>query len=105
MTRLQQLLVRLAPILFLVVIALVVAACSPLARRRRAARPTPSPTLSQAPLEPATPERRTRSDLLAWLFTPIFQALFIVLVFFDQLIRPATSSSRSSCCTIVLGCS
>jgi YidC/Oxa1 family membrane protein insertase len=82
-TRLQPLLVRLAPILFLVVIALVVAACSPLGTTSNGS-PTPSPTLSQAPLEPASPDGNP-INLLAWLFTPIFQALFIGLVFFYQL--------------------
>ena len=84
MTRLQPLLLRLSPILFLVVIALVVAACSPLGAGTTGGSPTPSPTLSQAPLEPATPDANPIS-LLAWLFTPIFQALFIGLVFFYQL--------------------
>ncbi len=84
MTRLQQLLVRLAPILFLVAIALIVAACSPLGAGTTGGSPAPTPTLSQAPLEPATPGANPIS-LLAWLFTPIFRALFILLVFLDQI--------------------
>ena len=83
MTRLQSLLVRLAPILFLVGIALVVAACSPLGTTSNGS-PAPTPTLSQAALVPATPGANP-IDLLAWLFTPIFQVLFIGLVFFYQL--------------------
>lgn len=83
MTRLQQPLARLAPYLLLIGIVLVVAACAP-----GAAGPGgsggPTPTPSQAPLTPSSPGANP-IDLLAWLFTPIFQALFIVLVFFDQL--------------------
>ncbi|HKF84788.1 MAG TPA: YidC/Oxa1 family membrane protein insertase [Candidatus Limnocylindrales bacterium] len=84
MTRLQPLLVRLAPILFLVGIALVVAACVPGTNTGGAPGASGSP--SQAPLQPASPGANP-IDLLAWLFTPIFQALFIVLVFFDRLTR------------------
>ena len=81
MTRLQQPLVRLAPILL--------ARCAGADRRRLlAARrhtgsggaPTVTPTPSQAPLEPADPGANPIS-LVAWLFTPIFQVLFIGLVF------------------------
>jgi YidC/Oxa1 family membrane protein insertase len=81
--RLQQQLVRLAPYLFFIGIALVVAACMP-GSGGAGASGGPTPTPSQAPLTPASPGANP-VDLLAWLFTPIFQALFIVLVFFDQL--------------------
>ena len=80
MTRLQALLVRLAPIIVLVGIALLVAACVP------GTGTTPSgasPSFSQAPLTPAKPSGNP-VDLLAWLFTPIFQTLFIALVLLDQ---------------------
>jgi YidC/Oxa1 family membrane protein insertase len=83
-TRLQSLLVRLAPILFLVGVALVVAACVP--GTNTGGSPGASASPSQAPLQPATPGANP-IDLVAWLFTPIFQALFIVLVFFDRLTR------------------
>jgi YidC/Oxa1 family membrane protein insertase len=79
-TRLQALLVRLAPIIALVGIALLVAACLP------GTGTTPSgasPSYSQAPLTPAKPSGNP-VDLLAWLFTPIFQTLFIGLVLLDQ---------------------
>ena len=82
MIRLQQQLVRLAPFLFFIGIALVVAACMP-GSGGAGASGGPTPTPSQAPLTPASPGANP-IDLLAWLFTPIFQALFIVLVFFDQ---------------------
>jgi YidC/Oxa1 family membrane protein insertase len=80
-TRLQHLLVRLAPILFLVAVALVVAACVP---GSNTGSPGASPSFSQAPLHPAKPSSNP-IDLLAWLFTPIFQTLFIGLVLLDQL--------------------
>ncbi len=83
MTRLRPLLVRSAPILFLILIALVVAACSPLGGTAGGS-PTVTPTPSQAPLEPAVPGVNPISTV-AWLFTPIFQVLFIGLVFFYQL--------------------
>ena len=82
MTRLKLLLVRLAPILLMVGIALVVAACAG-AHPAGSGSPTPSPSHSQAPLAPA---KLTGSpfDVLAWLFTPIFQTLFISLVVLDS---------------------
>jgi YidC/Oxa1 family membrane protein insertase len=82
-TRLQQTLVRLAPILLLVALALFVAACSPLGGTASGGSPGVTSTPSQAPLEPATPGANPIS-LVAWLFTPIFQTLFIGLVFLDQ---------------------
>jgi YidC/Oxa1 family membrane protein insertase len=84
-TRLKALLPRLAPLLVLVVIPLLVAACAPLGAQPGASG-GPTPTPSQAPLVPASPGANPIS-LLAWLFTPIFQALFITLVFFDQLAK------------------
>ena len=85
MTRLQPQLRRLAPILLLVVIALLVAACSSLGQQPGASG-GPTPTHSQAPLVPATPGANP-IELMAWLFTPIFQSLFITLVFFHQLFQ------------------
>jgi YidC/Oxa1 family membrane protein insertase len=82
-TRFQQTLVRLSPILLLVALALIVAACAPLGGTASGGSPGVTPTPSQAPLEPATPGANPIS-LLAWLFTPIFQTLFIGLVFLDQ---------------------
>jgi len=84
-TRLSPQLRRLAPLLLLVVIALVVAACVPGAQQPGASG-APTPTHSQAPLVPATPGANP-VDLLAWLFTPIFQSLFITLVFFHQVFQ------------------
>jgi len=79
-TRLNTLLVRLAPILFLVGIALVVSACVP--GTTPAGSGGASPSFSQAPLAPAK-LGASPIDLMAWLFTPIFQAIFIALVALD----------------------
>jgi YidC/Oxa1 family membrane protein insertase len=78
--RLRSLVGRLIPLL---VIVLLVAAC---------AAPTGSPGASGAPsgtlppaaipLAPVTPSEPF--SLLAWLFTPIFQAFFILLVVLDK---------------------
>ena len=82
MTRLQAVLARLAPFAVLAVVALLLAACVPgVGGPGASGGPTPVP--SQAPLTPATPSADPIS-LFAWLFTPIFQALFILLTFLDQ---------------------
>jgi len=82
-TRLQSLLVRLAPLALVVGVALIVSACVGAPAGSTGGSPTPSPTLSQAPLYPASPGANP-VDLLAWLFPPIFQLLFITLVLLDQ---------------------
>jgi YidC/Oxa1 family membrane protein insertase len=79
-TRLQQTLTRLAPLLLIGGLALVVAACVP---GTGSVPSGASPSFSQAPLTPAQPSGNP-IDLLAWLFTPIFQTLFIALVLLDQ---------------------
>lgn len=67
---------RLGPALSIaVVVAIVVAACVPGAPGVPG-QPTPTP---MPPLSPAQPGADPVS-LLAWLFTPIFQAMFIVLI-------------------------
>ena len=99
MTRFSPMLARLAPILFLVGIALVVAACVP--GTNVGTGPNGSPIPSQAPLQPASPGANP-IDLLAWLFTPIFQALFIVLVFFDRITRIFTPNGNIVVAIILL---
>jgi YidC/Oxa1 family membrane protein insertase len=71
----------LGPVLLLVV-AFALAACVPASApgASGSASATPLPT----PLVPAQPGADPIS-LLAWLFTPVFQALFILLVGLDQL--------------------
>lgn len=82
-TRLQNLLVRLAPLLLIVALALIVAACVPATGGAGASGSgAATPTHSQAPLAPAK-LGPSPFDLIAWLFTPIFQTLFIALVVLD----------------------
>lgn len=82
MTRTKQLLTRLAPFLLVVVVALVVSACSVgVPGSSPSATPTATP---QLPLT-AHPLGATPWDLLSWAFTPVFQALFILLVVLDSL--------------------
>ncbi|HET9346556.1 MAG TPA: YidC/Oxa1 family membrane protein insertase [Candidatus Limnocylindrales bacterium] len=77
----------LVPALLGVVLLLLLAACFPTPTPAPGATPapTPTPTLNPAaiPLAPAVPDNPI--NFLAWLFTPIFQVFFIILVFFDQL--------------------
>jgi YidC/Oxa1 family membrane protein insertase len=72
---------RLAPFVLLALVVLLVAACVPGA----ATSPGASGAPTQTPLAPAKPGADPIS-LLAWLFTPIFQALFITLVAIDQVV-------------------
>jgi YidC/Oxa1 family membrane protein insertase len=80
-TRTKDLLVRLAPLLFIVGVALVVAAC---AGSPAGSSGSASPTPTQAPLRPAEFSPNP-ADLLAWLFNPVFQTFFIALVLLHQL--------------------
>jgi YidC/Oxa1 family membrane protein insertase len=69
---------RIGYIALLVLVVLVVAACAaPGTAPGASGAPTPSPT-PHPPLTPAQPGDPVST--LAWLFTPIFQAMFIVLV-------------------------
>jgi YidC/Oxa1 family membrane protein insertase len=82
LTRLRAARPWLVPLLALVAIALIVAACggpAPGGSGAPGGSPSPTPTNPAAvPLHPAQPTDPLA--LFAWLFTPIFQALFIVLV-------------------------
>ena len=75
---------RWLPLLLLVLVALVLSACAGggLGPGASGASPTPSPV--PTPLIPAQPGADPLS-FLAWLFTPIFQAMFIILVAFYDL--------------------
>lgn len=75
---------RLAPVALLILVVLVVAACVPATGGSPGASGQPTPT--QTPLVPAKPGADPIS-LLAWLFTPIFQVLFITLVGIDQVVH------------------
>lgn len=70
---------RLAPVLLLILVALLVAACSPTGiGGPGGASPTP-----QIPLQPA-PLHADPFSLLTWLYTPIFQGLFLLLVAIER---------------------
>jgi YidC/Oxa1 family membrane protein insertase len=85
-TRRGRLPAWLGPALLAIFVLLIAAACFPAATPAPGTTPTPVPsaTLPPAaiPLAPATPDNLF--GLLAFLFTPIFQLFFIILVFFDQ---------------------
>jgi YidC/Oxa1 family membrane protein insertase len=69
----------------LALFVLVAAACTPAADIVPGASGSPAATASPLPpLEPATPGADPLATI-AWLFTPIFQALFILLVGLEQL--------------------
>lgn len=71
---------RIGPALLLAIaLAMLLAACVP------GATPTgsdgqPLPSQAAPPLEPADPGSGDPLALLAWLFTPIFQSMFIILI-------------------------
>ncbi len=76
---------RAAPFVLLALLVLIVAACTiPGESVAPGASVVPTPT--QTPLAPAKPGADPIS-LLAWLFTPIFQVLFITLVAIDQVVH------------------
>jgi YidC/Oxa1 family membrane protein insertase len=74
-TALESTVRRILPAVVIAVFALVVAACLPGSSGGPGA-PTPTPV---PPLHPASPGADPVS-LLAWLFTPIFQVMFIILI-------------------------
>jgi YidC/Oxa1 family membrane protein insertase len=83
--RLRSSFVRLLPLLALVAIALLVAACAGApagsgAPGSPAVTPTPQAAIPLVPVALTDP-----ISLLSWLFTPIFQAFFILLVVLDKL--------------------
>ena len=76
---------RIGYIALLVLVVLVVVACAAPGAPGASGSPVPSPT-PQPPLTPAQPGADPIS-FLAWIFTPIFQAMFIILVAFYDLFR------------------
>ena len=75
----------IGPLILVGLVVLVVAACatgqpggSPGASGSAAITPTPPAAIA---LEPAKPDNPF--NLLAWIFTPLFQAFFILLVLLD----------------------
>lgn len=79
MTQPSSTLRRLAPLLLIIAVAFIVSACT-----LETPKPGDPGFTPQAPLRPA-PFGADPVSLLSWLFTPIFQAFFLVLVLFDQL--------------------
>ena len=79
MTRLSSARRWVGPLLLLVAIGILVAACVPGGPGGGSGAPAGSPTPNPAsiPLQPTQPTGLF--EVFAWLFTPIFQALFIVL--------------------------
>jgi YidC/Oxa1 family membrane protein insertase len=90
---------RLVPVALVLFAVLLVAACAasasptpggsaasgaPAASPGASASPQPTPhNPATVPLQPAKPGANPL-DLIAWIFTPVFQTLFIVLVLLDQ---------------------
>ncbi|MFL5674600.1 MAG: YidC/Oxa1 family membrane protein insertase [Chloroflexota bacterium] len=71
---------RIAFVALIVLVVLVVAACAAPSTVQPGASGSPHPTPTPAPpLVPASPGADPIS-LLAWLFTPLFKAMFIILV-------------------------
>lgn len=79
MTQPSSTLRRLAPLLLIIAVAFIVSACT-----LEHPKPGDPGFVPQAPLRPASFGADPVS-LLSWLFTPVFQAFFLVLVLFDQL--------------------
>jgi YidC/Oxa1 family membrane protein insertase len=76
---------RFLPAILIVAMVLVVAACIPGSSGGSPGAPTPTHT-PNPPLTPASPGADPVS-LFAWLFTPIFQGLFIILIAVYQLLE------------------
>ncbi|HEV7809273.1 MAG TPA: hypothetical protein VGO64_01635, partial [Candidatus Limnocylindrales bacterium] len=73
------------PLLLIAAVLILVAACAgPIGGSPGAsgapATPTPQAAIPLAPVSPTEP-----FSFLAWLFTPIFQAFFVLLVVLDKL--------------------
>ena len=82
-------LTRLGPALLLFLLVLIVAACVPSAAQSLPPGVTPSPSPVATPIPAAVPLapavlHADPFSLLAWLFTPIFQFFFIMLVLLDK---------------------
>ncbi|MES2210700.1 MAG: YidC/Oxa1 family membrane protein insertase [Chloroflexota bacterium] len=77
---------RLAPLLAILIVALLVVACGPGSTASLPPGVTPAPTATP-PAGIALAPAELKADpfsLLSWLFTPIFQVFFITLVLLDK---------------------
>lgn len=83
LTRLRLASARLVPVLALVALGLILAACAGPTGSPGAsgvATPTPPAAIPLTPVAPTDP-----FSLISWLFTPLFQAFFILLVVLEKL--------------------
>jgi YidC/Oxa1 family membrane protein insertase len=81
--RLRSSLTRLLPLLAIVAVALIVSACAgPTGSPGASGAPAATQPPAAIPLEPVHPT--DPFSLLAWVFTPIFQIFFIMLVVLDK---------------------
>ena len=71
---------RAGQLLFLALLVLFVAACAAPGGSGAAGSGGPPPTPTPAPAARPGPARCRPDQPLAWLFTPIFQTMFIILV-------------------------
>ena len=76
----------IGPILLILAVALFVAACDPTGGGGVDASGNPISPSPQPPLRPASPGADP-IGLLAWIFTPIFQVLFIILAAVYQFVE------------------
>jgi YidC/Oxa1 family membrane protein insertase len=88
----------IGPIL-LALVAVAIAACAPGGSTGGSGGPTPTPT-PHPPLTPASPT--DPFSLLSWAFTPIFQAMFIVLAFVYDVLESASVPGAIGIAIIVL---
>ena len=74
--------------LLVLVLAAVLAACGTVAQPSLAPGQTPAPTPSPTPQPPLVPAPLAADplSLLAWIYTPVFQALLLLLVAIDRVI-------------------
>jgi YidC/Oxa1 family membrane protein insertase len=85
--------------LLLAVVAVAIAACVPGGSTGGSGGPAPTAT-PQPPLTPASPT--DPFSLLSWAFTPIFQAMFILLVFVYNVLERAAVPGAIGIAIIVL---
>jgi YidC/Oxa1 family membrane protein insertase len=91
---------RILPALAIAAIALLVVACMPGSGGGSPGVPTPTPT-PHPPLTPASPGADPVS-LFAWLFTPVFQVMFIILIAVYQFLENVRAPGAIAWSIIVL---
>jgi YidC/Oxa1 family membrane protein insertase len=91
---------RVLPALLILAILLVVAACAPAGPGGSPGAPTPTHT-PIPPLTPAAPGADPVS-LFAWLFTPIFQVMFVIMIAVYQFLENLGVSGAIAFAIVVL---